>query len=162
MGRIAALVVQDAEDISITSCLFDQVGGNGLLFSNHVLNSSVSNSEFVYPGESGIVLLGSTVSVDGSALTYPNQVLIQRNHIHEVGVLGQQVSCIALQLSANITILDSVCYNGPRAGVNFNDGFGGGHFLSGNVVFNAVRETGDHGPLNRFATCRELLYWNVR
>ena len=27
-------------------------------------------------------------------------------------------------------------------------GFGGGHVFQGNVVWNMVRETGDHGPLN--------------
>jgi hypothetical protein len=39
-------------------------------------------------------------------------------------------------------------FNIPRAGVNVNDGFYGNHTLSWNVIFNTVRETGDHGPIN--------------
>jgi hypothetical protein len=51
-------------------------------------------------------------------------------------------------ISANTTLQDNVCYNGPRAGINWNDGFGGGNAIRGNLVFNQVRETGDHGPFN--------------
>ena len=36
----------------------------------------------------------------------------------------------------------------PRAGINFNDGFGGGNLVKLNLGFNMVRETGDHGPFN--------------
>ena len=39
-------------------------------------------------------------------------------------------------------------FNGPRAGVNFNDGFGGGDVLERNLLANCVRESGDHGPFN--------------
>ena len=35
-----------------------------------------------------------------------------------------------------------------NAGVNFNDGFGSGNLLKNNLIFNIVRETGDHGPFN--------------
>jgi hypothetical protein len=39
-------------------------------------------------------------------------------------------------------------FNMPRAAINVNDGFYGNHTLSYNVLFNTVRETGDHGPIN--------------
>ena len=68
--------------------------------------------------------------------------------MHEIGIYGKQTSCVGLMLSANTTIVDNVCYNGPRAGINYNDGFGGGNFFARNAVWNMVRETGDHGPLN--------------
>ena len=41
-----------------------------------------------------------------------------------------------------------VCFNVPRACINFNDGFGGGSVVSNNLLFNSVRETDDHGPFN--------------
>jgi len=41
-----------------------------------------------------------------------------------------------------------VHFNGPRAGINFNDGFGGGDVMEGNLLANCVRESGDHGPFN--------------
>ncbi len=46
------------------------------------------------------------------------------------------------------SVIDNVCYNGPRAHFNINDGFYGQNWIEGNVLFNAVRETGDHGPIN--------------
>ena len=41
-----------------------------------------------------------------------------------------------------------VFFNGPRAGVNFNDGFGGGNEVTQNLIFSTCRESGDHGPFN--------------
>lgn len=35
-----------------------------------------------------------------------------------------------------------------RAGINFNDGFGGGDTIANNLVFSTCRESGDHGPIN--------------
>ena len=42
----------------------------------------------------------------------------------------------------------NVGFNGPRAGINLNDGFGGGDLLEHNLLFNWVRESGDHGNFN--------------
>ena len=39
-------------------------------------------------------------------------------------------------------------FNGPRAMINSNDGFGGASEAAGNLIFNACRETSDHGPIN--------------
>jgi hypothetical protein len=49
--------------------------------------------------------------------------------------------------SANV-VRRNVFMTGPRAGVNFNDGSAGGEVLEQNLVFNFVRETGDHGMFN--------------
>ena len=34
------------------------------------------------------------------------------------------------------------------SGLNWNDGFGGGDEIVGNLILNCVRESGDHGPFN--------------
>ena len=39
-------------------------------------------------------------------------------------------------------------FNGPRAGINWDDGFGGGNTFERNLLFNWVRETSDHGNFN--------------
>eukprot|EP01051_Picozoa_sp_SAG22_P015733 SAG22_NODE_2100_length_3015_cov_2.342250_5_plen_48_part_00 len=36
----------------------------------------------------------------------------------------------------------------PRAGINLNDAFCHGHLIENNLLFNWVRETQDHGPIN--------------
>ena len=45
-------------------------------------------------------------------------------------------------------IQDNVVFNGPRAGINFNDGFGGGTNVTNNLIYNQCRESGDHGAMN--------------
>ena len=116
--RGGAVHVQGAANVTLAGLLLDQVGGNGVLFSNSVTDSTIADCEFVHSGDSAVVLLGSTEAIDGSAPTFPNRNAVLRNHMHEVGVYGKQTSCFAQQLSAQSRILDNVCYNGPRAGVN--------------------------------------------
>ena len=52
------------------------------------------------------------------------------------------------KVTAETRLIGNVHFNGPRAGMNFNDGFGGGDVIDGNVIGNCVRESGDHGPYN--------------
>ena len=47
-----------------------------------------------------------------------------------------------------VIVVGNILFNGPRAGVNFNDGFGGGSLVDENILFNTCRESGDHGPFN--------------
>ena len=50
--------------------------------------------------------------------------------------------------SAQTTIENNICFNIPRAAVNFNDGFGGGNEMKNNLLFNTCRESSDHGAFN--------------
>ena len=50
--------------------------------------------------------------------------------------------------TAQSKISGNVFFNGPRAGINANDGFGGADDISHNLVFSTCRESGDHGPFN--------------
>ena len=79
---------------------------------------------------------------------FPDGVAIDRLVCSEVGVLAKQSSALFVALARNVSISDSVLFNGPRSAINLNDGFGGGHSIEGNVIFNWVRETQDHGPIN--------------
>eukprot|EP01116_Phalansterium_solitarium_P024441 TRINITY_DN8967_c0_g1_i1.p1 TRINITY_DN8967_c0_g1~~TRINITY_DN8967_c0_g1_i1.p1 ORF type:complete len:796 (-),score=236.81 TRINITY_DN8967_c0_g1_i1:141-2528(-) len=149
IARTAAVFVQDAADITITQCFFDQPGGNGVMFSNWVKNSTVSDSEFVFMGDSAVCLLGSTREYNGMQDTNPSGNSIVGNHIHEIGIYGKQTAGYFQSLSGGSNyIANNVIYNGPRAGILFNDGFHGGDIVEGNLVFNMVRETGDHGMFN--------------
>ena len=57
-----------------------------------------------------------------------------------------------MALAINTTLDSNVAFNMPRAGFNFNDGLGGGHVVTRNVLFSTVRTTSDHGCIN---TCVE-------
>ena len=146
--RGATVFIDGAERINIEECTFDQVGGNGVFFSNYVRNSTVSRCEFFACGDSAVVSTGSTDLMNGTTGTYPAYNLIEMNHIHDIGVFGKQTSGYFKGIAHANTIRQNVIYNGPRAGINFNDGFAGGETLEGNLIFNMVRETGDHGAFN--------------
>ncbi len=51
-------------------------------------------------------------------------------------------------LACQTEITGNTFFNGGRAGINLNDGFGGGNLIKNNLLFNFVRETHDHGPIN--------------
>ena len=56
-------------------------------------------------------------------------------------------ACAHAQLPLTRTPLaPAQVYNGPRAHLNNNDGFGGGQLIENNLIFNSCRESGDHGP----------------
>jgi len=147
--RGGALFVESAVDIVIQQNLFQQTGGNAVFFSNFVVNSTVKGNEFAFTGDSALAMVGSTSMID--AFTFnaqPKGNVVMYNHFHDLGVYGKQTSCVFQALSCGNRIESNACYNGPRAGFNFNDGMGGGHVVEGNLLFNMVRETGDHGPFN--------------
>jgi hypothetical protein len=66
----------------------------------------------------------------------------------QVGIYQKQSSFWFQAVTTQTLLHGNVHFNGPRAGINFNDGFGGGDVLERNLLLNCVRESGDHGPFN--------------
>jgi hypothetical protein len=91
------------------------------MFSNHVENSAVTDSEFKWTGDSAVAFLGSTISIDGSAPTYPNKNLVARNHMHEVGIYGKQMSTDILKASMGLAAAGTGLF--VFGGVNSNGAF---------------------------------------
>jgi hypothetical protein len=83
--------------------------------------------------------------VTAGAPDFPEGTLVAGNLGREVGVFIKQSGFLYSALSANSTIKGNAFFNGPRAGICLNDGFAGGHVVSGNLGLNFVRETADHG-----------------
>jgi hypothetical protein len=121
--RGAAVFVQGAENVSLTQIKFDQLEGNGVFFSNHVKHSVISDNDFWRTGDSCILAVGSSRLNNGSASEYPSHNLIERNWMDTLGLNMKQTSCYFRALAPANTIRDNICYTGPRAGVNWNDGF---------------------------------------
>lgn len=85
------------------------------------------------------------------------------NIIHDVGIYGKQTAAIFQGISCESLIEGNVLFNGPRSGININDGFGGGNIIRNNLLFNWVRETSDHGPINswdRMLILNDIFYPN--
>jgi len=101
------------------------------------------------PGRPGIILANAPAAgVDGTDGEHPRYNQIISNTAREVGLYEKQSSFYVQAKTAQSTIHGNCFFNGPRAGVNANDGFGGGDEISNNLVFSTCRESGDHGPFN--------------
>ena len=87
----------------------------------------------------------TTMGPDGTNGNQPRGVIVEQNLIHEVGVWEKQSAAYFQAKSCNNRIVGNIIYNGPRAGINFNDGFGGNSTIARNLIFNVVRESSDHG-----------------
>ena len=150
--RSGAVVLDGVENVTVANCTWDQPGGNGLLLSNFARNNTVVGNTFAFIGDSAIVLLGraqrETDPQDHTDGVFPAGNRIAYNHIHDYGVFGKQTACYFQSKSCANTIEFNLCYNGPRDSITFDDGFAGYNTLRGNLVFGAMRETNDGGPIN--------------
>ena len=143
-----ALFLRGTERATLTECVLTHAGGNALFLSRYNANASIVANEFAWSGDSAIAAAGFADYGDATAGDFPRGCVVEQNHIHDLGVYGKQTSAYFQTLSAGNTVRQNVIYNGPRAGICLNDGMGGGNLLEGNLLFNLVRETNDHGPIN--------------
>ena len=147
--RDSALFVENSENLNVQDCQFIRTGGNAMFLSGHVKNTTIERNEFGIIGDNAIATVGRLKMADGFTVdTYPEDTLICNNHFHDIGIHGKQTSALFSALSCRTTFKSNVAYNGPRAGININDQFCHGHRISNNLLFNWVRETQDHGPIN--------------
>eukprot|EP00536_Pseudo-nitzschia_multiseries_P009505 jgi/Psemu1/23367/gm1.23367_g len=147
--RGGAVFIENAREVAVTSCRFLRTGGNALFLSGYAKASRVARNEFTWIGDSAVVTVGRISMADGFTVdTFPEDTVIESNHFHEIGIHGKQTSALFSALSCRTTFISNVAYNGPRAGINLNDQFCHGHTIRDNLLFNWVRETQDHGPIN--------------
>lgn len=148
--RVGALQLERVRNASVVECTFRDLGGNALVVSDTAYNTSIVGNHFVWLGASAVLVLGRLDGMDGSAgpVTYPIGTVIHANLMHELGIWVKQSAGVGQALARASTIDGNICFNVPRACVNLNDGFGGAHAVKHNLLFNAVRETADHGPFN--------------
>lgn len=142
--RGATLFVEDSSNVTLEGLEFDQVSGNAVMFSNEVTHSVLRKCLFKNTGDSAISMLGSSkqmIGTTGNGL-FPSYNLIESNVVDTVGVYGKQTSAYFKAKSRENTVRNNVFMNGPRAGVNFNDGTAGGEILEGNLIMNFVRFSG--------------------
>lgn len=151
-----AVTLNRAVNVTLDGCTWLQVNGNGVALHGMVHNTTISEGDFLKIGDSGIVLVGRLkrsrpYAESGDVATVPTNITISKCHFGQTGVYGKQTSALFVSISKRIHFIDNVLYDGPRAGININDGFGGGHVIARNVIFNQVLESGDHGPINTWS-----------
>ena len=178
IARTGTVFMTNAENIRIDSCLFDQVGGNGVFMSGHNRNNAVVNSDFEDAGASCVAMVGLQSAVRCAAKSYgnapscsdktpgpqtddyPASNLVENNTMNNLGRFEKQVAGVEMSMTSKNTVWHNTIHTMPRAGINFNDGCWGGHLIEWNWVYNAVLETSDHGPLNAWGRDRNLIFQN--
>ena len=83
-----------------------------------------------------------------SSLSRARAKTVERNLFREIGIWEKQSSAIFQGKAAGSVMRHNVIFNLARAGINVNDGHGGGDSIYENVLFNTCRESSDHGPIN--------------
>lgn len=147
--RGGAVFVENARDLTLRSCRFLRTGGNAVFLSGHAKRCRLAQNEFAWIGDSAVATVGRLALADGFTVdTFPEDTAIESNHFREVGIYGKQTAALFSALSCRTPFVANVAYDGPRAGINLNDQFCHGHVIRGNLLFNWVRETQDHGPIN--------------
>ena len=155
LQRYGALFFEGTEGAIVDSCVFERLDGNAVMISGYNRNATIQKSEFVWIGDSAIASWGYTtgssvdgMGPDGTDGNQPRFNNILYNFVHELGIWEKQSSFYFQSKSCQNLLQGNIFFNGPRAGINFNDGFGGGSNLTENILFNTCRESGDHGPFN--------------
>ena len=184
--RGGAIYLEGTENCIISDCNFEYLGGNAVFLSSYNRYSKVLRSRFVHIGESAICFVGAPsavrnyltwddVDLDGKdwikmsknmdlkpgpkTQDYPKNCVAENNIIHDIGDIGKQTAGIFISMSHKITAAHNTIYNCPRAGICINDGTWGGHVIEHNDIWEAVRETGEHGPFNSWGRERQ---WKTR
>jgi hypothetical protein len=178
IARRGAVRFEGAEDAAIRDCLFEDLGGNGVMLSGYNRRVHVLESKFTRLGESGVCLVGEIDAVRSPAVEYsvtlpqddidpvpgpqtpdyPANCRVHGNLMHNFGFVGKQVAGVMISMADSITVSHNTIYECPRAAICINDGCWGGHVIEYNDVFNTVRETGDHGPFNSWGRDR---FWKT-
>eukprot|EP00051_Salpingoeca_urceolata_P015335 m.198436 g.198436 ORF g.198436 m.198436 type:complete len:722 (-) comp18370_c0_seq6:228-2393(-) len=163
LQRSGAVLLEGTEFATVDNCFLTRIDGNGIFLSNYNLNTTLSRNELAWVGDSAMAAWGSTsrcleancstklpwgVGPDGRNKNQPRGTHVWGNLVRELGIWQKQSSMWFQAVTAQTHLERNVHFNGPRAGLNFNDGFGGGDIIEGNLLANCVRESGDHGPWN--------------
>lgn len=177
--RKGAITIEGGEQINIGKCVFSELGGNVLVYSNYNKEHMFSGNHIYNSGSSAIVFVGDPKAVRSASFQYskfvdlkdmdtelgpvgnnfPSECTVYDNLIHNIGEVEKQTAGVQISMAQNIKVSHNTIYDVPRAGININEGTWGGHSIEYNDVFNTVLETGDHGAFNSWGRDR---FWHPK
>ena len=171
--RTGTMFLQDAENVTVKHCFFDQIGGNGVFMNGYNRNHYIFNNEFIDCGATCVSTVGLLSAVRCPCTTvdkgcpacsdntpgplttdYPEGVVIDNNLMKNLGVFEKQTAGVNISMSHKITVRHNRITISPRSDINVNDGTWGGHEIAYNDADSCVRETSDHGPFNSWGRDR--------
>ena len=155
IGGNAVLLQAGVNRTTIKRTDFHNIGASGVVLLGHTLYDDDPLVSSLAKWETEDLLASEEEDddfpplMDGVTKAHvPLNTTIEDCMFREIGIYEKQTSGVIQFLSARTTIRNSVFFNGPRAGINFNDGYHGGHSIDRCLMFNWVRETSDHGNVN--------------
>jgi len=148
LQRTAAVYFEGSVGTVVENCTFLRLDGNALMFSAYNRNTTIYNNEFAWIGDNVMAAWGNTDGIDGTNGDQPRYTNVSFNIAREMGIWQKQSSPWFQAKSAQSYIEGNLFFNGPRALINFNDGFGGGNEVVHNLLFNPNRDSSDQGPFN--------------
>jgi len=172
--RAGAIFIQNAENITVQNCLFDQLGGNGIFISGYNRSEVIYNNVFNETGASCVAINGLRSSVrcpnswsdagtcndktpgpvDPINGEFPEYITVSNNMMAHIGIFEKMPAGIELSATQCDTLRHNTIYGSPRALINFNDGSWGGHIVEYNWLYDCIRETSDCGPFNAWGRDR--------
>ena len=178
MVRSGAVFMENAEDIRIFGCSFEDIGGNAVTMSGYNEENQVEDCRFLHIGATGVLVIGKRSAVrdastyDGenhkteihdftpgpASDEYPRRITIADSYFFDIGTYEKQTAAVCMSVSEYVTVRRNTIHHTSRAGINVHDGTFGGHVIEGNDLFDCVTETADHGPINCWGRDR---YWSV-
>jgi hypothetical protein len=157
-----ALILEGTIDSLVSHCVFNGVGGNGVMIKDFNRNTTVADSEFVWVGESAIVSVGTTEKIDGTKGDQPRGNQILRNLIHEGNTLPLFPSAVSPTTALCIRSVD-IPLNLSALGVRLAVGIFGKQ-TAGYVQAMTAMTTLKHnlmfnGPVSNFRSRPGLHFW---
>jgi hypothetical protein len=176
--RGGAMLIENAEDVLVEDCFFDQVGGNAAFVSGHARRVGLRSCRIEEAGSSGVCFVGRPSAVRNALLGYYNETSLDRIDrtpgpkgdeyprdcfvddclIARTGRVEKQSAGVHISTSSEIRVTNCSIYGVPRAGINVGDGTFGGHLVDSCDVFDTVLETSDHGAFNAWGRDR---WWHL-
>jgi len=174
--RKAAVRLRNTERIRVEGSTFTDLGGNAVFVDGYGRDDVIDDNEFAGSGASDVVVLGlesaaRQASTWGSVQTtmsdttpgpqsedYPRDITVSNNLMTRMGRYEKQSAGVQISRAARVTVAHNTIHDGPRAAINIGDGTWGGHRILANDIWDMVRETGDHGPINTWGRDR---FWPI-
>lgn len=156
VARLAAVFLEGTEGVVISDCTLTRLDGNGIMVSGYNRDALIENNTLSWIGSNAVVAWGRTNETaadrfqgfDGTDGNHPLRTTLSQNLIREIGKYEKQSGWFFQAKSAKTLVARNVMFNAPRSGITMNDGFGGGDRLYNNLLFSALMETCDAGPVN--------------
>ena len=144
----AALEISGAEDVVVSGGRWERLDNNAILLSGYTRGVQLVNNTAAWLGMNWAAAWGDTDGIDATQGTQPRGTIVESNFVREMGIFEKQSSAWFQAKACGTLLRNNIFVNGPRAAINFNDGFGGNNSVVGNTIWNMCRESGDHGPIN--------------